>query len=228
MNLQEVVQSQLEKSINEGFFEKTVKKQVESLIEGVTSDFFRTYSDFGKGLQKHIQSQLQVSFENVELTTYNMMICEMIRKELEGSIGETALPQIQSYIKGTLGLLEKQEWKLSEILEKFVKDELDSDFEGEFTLHIETSSYGYTHIYLGKEEDERKTDCEFELDIDNKGTVYYFRIKDYRSVDAENLKLDKQPITGSFDRFIFNLYASGAKVILDKENCSNEVYRSDY
>ncbi|MFB5189048.1 hypothetical protein [Alicyclobacillus fastidiosus] len=60
MDLREIVLNSFDEIAKDGFIEAQVKKTLESTIKETVQDIFRSYSDFGKSLKKHVEEQLAI------------------------------------------------------------------------------------------------------------------------------------------------------------------------
>lgn len=223
MDIQVIVQQQLEKIIQEGKLEAIVRSKVEKTIEEIVQDTVRSYSDFGKGLKEEINKAFKIDFEKISAVDYNHIVCSIVKEHLDKRLVEYAKEPITNEIDEYLGPLEKKEWKLSEIIDRFKKEELtDSDkFDGgEITLHVEKSNYGSTHISFDKDNDKKRYDCEFEMSLDTKtGVPYSFRAGSWK---PHNGNLRMASLNGAFEKFFFRLYAQKAVITVDE--CDTEYY----
>lgn len=225
MDIQVIVQQQLEKIINEGKLEEIIRVKVEKTLEEVVQDAVRSYSDFGNGLKEEINKALKIDFERISAVGYNHIVVSVVKDHLDKRLLEYIKDPIAQDIDEYLGQLEKKEWKLSEIIDKFKQDEIEDKHEGgEITLHIEKSNYGSTHIRFDKEDEKRSYDCEYQLSLDTKtGIPYSFQAGKY---NPHNGDLRRSSLHGSFDKFIFRLYAQRVSITVDE--CDTEYYYDKY
>jgi hypothetical protein len=224
MELEKVVQSELDTIVSEGVVQKIIRKQLESTITSVISDSLREYSDFGKELKDAVKNAMKIDFKELSMVEYNHIVLGVIKEQLDKTLYENAVTPIRTAITQYIGVLDKEEWKLSEIISEFTTKGLDESDEGfNITLIVEESSHGYVHVFFDEKGDKRKYDCEYQLDITKEGRVYSFKAGKYNPL-TEKVDLTKRPIHGSFDTFMFKLYASGIKVIVDEDYCKTESY----
>lgn len=221
MDIQVIVQQQLEKIIKEGKLEDIVRDKIEKTAEEVVQDLVRSYSDFGKGLKEEINKAFKIDFEKISAVDYNHIVVTIVKEHLDKRLLESVKGPIAKEIDEYLGPLEKKEWKLSEIIEKFKQDEIeDRNDGGEISLHVEKSSYGSTHISFDKEDGKRRYDCEFEMSLNTKtGVAYSFRAGKY---NPHNGDLRTASLHGSFEKFLFRLYAQRVSITVD--DCDTEYY----
>lgn len=223
MDIQVIVQQQLEKIIQEGKLEAIVRAKVEKTVEDVVQEMVRSYSDFGKGLKEEISKAFKVDFEKISAVDYNHIVVAIVKEHLDKRLLESVKEPIAKEIDDYLGPLEKKEWKLSEVIERFVKEEIDDDDRhdgGQISLHVEKSNYGSTHISFDKDGGKKKYDCEYDMSIDTKtGVPYSFRAGKYNPHKGD---LRFESLHGSFEKFFFRLYAQRVSVVVDE--CETEYY----
>lgn len=216
IDLNKIVNDTLSEMENEKFVEKIVKDTLEKSIKSIVDDIFRSYSDFGKKLETYIESNLNIDFNRLGLEGYNGIVLAAVKEQLDKSITVQGVEKIKNSMDQMLSDI-KEEYTLSEIIEK-VKDDSDKesyeyDYDEHVFLIIDKSSGGYTHIYIDNDEDEpdRKYDYSYQIDIDNKGKPYSIKFKG----DEINTKQIMGGLYG-LDKLLFKIYASGAKIKLDQ------------
>lgn len=222
MDIQNVVNEQLDLMIKDGKVEAIVRQHLEKTMNDVVSDLLRSYSDFGKKLKEEISKALEIDFTNIKAVDYNHIILTIVKECLDNQLEESVKQPIQEQIKSYLGGLEKKEWKLSEIIDKFIKEEMsDSEQSGEITLHVEETNYGSTHIYFDEEKGKRTYECEYELSLSKEGVPYSFQAGKYHPHHGD---LRLKSLHGTFDKFFFRLYAQQVKIEVDEHACETEWY----
>jgi hypothetical protein len=221
MDIQVVVQDQLNKIITEGKLEAIVKAKVEKTVEDIVGDLVRSYSDFGKGLKEEISKAFKVDFDKISAVDYNHIVVSIVKEHLDKHLLSSVKQPIAEAITEYLGPLEKKEWRLSEIIEKFKQEEIEDKSDGgEISLHIEKSTYGSIHISFDKEEGKRSYDCEYRMSLNTKtGVPYSFNAGQYH-VHRGDLRVES--LHGAFEKFFFRLYAQQVTIIVDK--CDTEYY----
>jgi SMC interacting uncharacterized protein involved in chromosome segregation len=221
MDIQVVVQDQLNKIIADGKLEEIVRTKIEKTLDDVVQDLVRSYSDFGKSLKDEISKAFKIDFERISAVDYNHIVVSIVKEQLDKKLIESVNEPISEEIKDYFGQLEKKEWKLSEIIDKFKQDVVEDKHEGgEISLHIEKSNYGSTHISFDKEEGKRYYDCEYRMSINSKtGIPYSF---DAGTYNVHRGDLRTQSMHGGFDKFFFRLYAQKAIITIDE--CEPEYY----
>ena len=229
MNIQEQVQSALNNIVASGTIEEIISKKVEKTIEDILTDSLRSYSDFGKKLEEVIKQSLQIDLSKVSTLGYQQIVVDIVKQKLQEATLNHISEPIEKAINEVIAPFEKRTYKLSEIIEKYKEYEWDSsdDDEIEISFHVEESSYGSVHIGFDKEKGKRKYDCEYQLSVndDKDKNIYSFEIKGWKPQRGD---LRASSIHGSFDHFIFNLYASQCPVEIDENNVETYWSRYDY
>ena len=221
MDLQILVQKELDTIASNGTIEKIVAAQLEATIKSILKDSMREYSDFGKKIKDKINEALCIDLSNVSMVQYSAVVSAIIKEQLDKSLFATVNEPIARAVKEYTGLLEKTEWKLSEIIEAFKESIEIDDRKSSMTLDVKKSSYNYTHISFDKDFRKKEYDCAYNLSLDKEGKLYAFRAGQYVPHRGE---IRQKPIFGRFDGFIFKMYAMGCSVIVDEDDCNTEWY----
>ncbi|MDQ0091644.1 hypothetical protein J2T12_005084 [Paenibacillus anaericanus] len=214
MDLNLMVNNSLANLKEEGYVEKIVKKQLEETISDIVRDSFRSYSEFGKGLKEAVNNQLQINLDKLDIPSYNQVVLNVIKGELERSVHEEGAKLIQEQIQELLGT-GKQEYTLSELIKEMVEDDLkldELDYEDykEITVHVE-QKYGNTYVYFDPEEDKSWHECKYMIALNEDGTVWRSEISDK--------KFDNRVIMGGLyglEATMFKMWTRKAKLIIDK------------
>lgn len=220
MELEKVVQDQLDGLVKEGAVEKIIRSTLEKTITSIIGDVLRDYSDFGKELKKQVAAAMNISFEQMKLVDYNHIVVGVVREQLDKTLLENAIKPISDTLKEYIGGLEKKEWKLSEIISDFSKEAHDDYGQFSITLTVDESGAGKTvfhHIYFDTESRKRKHECGYQLDLMD-GKIFGFKAGRYSSI-SQDLNLTKTSLSRGFDSFIFRLYAAGATIEVDEDDC---------
>ena len=217
MDIEKIVNEKFSEIVSSGKIEKMILDVLEKSIKSIIDECLRAYGDFGDVIKKKIKESLKIGDMDLDFPSYNQLVCNWITEIVNKQIITTGKEQIQENIKKFFVPLEKSEYKISEIVEKFKKNIFkknifdESDGEQEITFIEQRSDYGYVHFYLGEKKKKEKYQCEIKIDIDKDGYIYNARID---GIDADKIKL--KPLYG-FDSFIFQLFAAKIKIINDSE-----------
>lgn len=213
MDLNLIVNNTMADLQKEGYVEKIIKKQLEKTIQDIIEDSFRSWSDFGKELKQQVQDQMQFNLDRLDIPSYNHVILNIIKSELERSVHEDGAKQIQESIQKILGT-SKEEYKLSELITEIVKqdcelNELDCEDYKEITVIVE-NKYGSKYIYIDPEEDKNWYSCKYQLVLDDDMTV--------RRAEIGEKSFDNKVIMGGLfgaDETIFKMWTRKSKLIID-------------
>lgn len=235
MNLNEMVMKSLVKMESEGKVQEIIDKRIEGTVNEIVNDLFGNWSDFSKTLKTTAKEALKVNFDDLNLSSYNHMILTAIKDKLDDEIANQGVLQIKNQIEGLLST-SKQEYKLSELVKELAeefegKDELGYGDYHEMTLHID-NPYGSWWIGLDARSNISEYECKYRLHVDEKGKVYSVKIneKDFgrtRSINEFDVKAVMKGLHG-LEETLFKIYTSGAKLIVDEDNCELEVTNPDY
>jgi hypothetical protein len=214
MDLNLIVNNALSELKEEGYVEKIVKKHLEKTIEDIVKDSLNSWSDFGKRLKEEVKKQMDFNLDRLDIPSYNHVILNVIKEELERSVHEEGVKKIQEQLKELLGTA-KEEYKLSELIKEMVEDELELneleyDSHKEITVHIE-KRYGSTYVSFDPEADVSEWRCKYRLTLDEDGTV--------RRVEIGDTSFDNKVIMGGLvglDATLFKMWTRKAKLIIDK------------
>lgn len=220
----------MEKLINDKFKELSengklddiVTKQVTNFITGIINDSLSSWSEVNKSFKEKLNTKIIEGFEKLDFIQYSKILTDLVESELNKSIVEFGITPAKEMIKNFVGALEKKEWKLSEIIEKFKDEEVipeDHNDSGEIAFIREVSDYGT--IYIGFCESNKnithRYQCKYQLMIDSKTKKLYSPIID---------GVAPHPINDiglyGFDLFIFKLYAMGCTIDCDFDDVETE------
>lgn len=213
MDLNLIVNNTMAELQKDGYVEKIVKNQLEETIQDIIKDSFRSWSDFGKELKQQVQEQMQFNLDKLDIPSYNQVILNVIKSELERSVHEEGAKRIQENIQEILGT-SKEEYKLSELIKEIVEqdcelNELEYDDYKEITVIVE-DKYGSKYIYIDPEEDKTWYSCKYQLVLDDDMTV--------RRAEIGEKSFDNKVIMGGLfgaDATIFKMWTRKAKLIID-------------
>jgi DNA-binding transcriptional ArsR family regulator len=211
MDLNKMVNDSLAKIEAEGYVEKVVEKRLKETIASIVDDLFRSYSDFGKELEKEVKAYLSVDLKKLNLTGYNVMVLNAVQEELDKVVHIQGVEKIKESLVKLLSNPPK-EYKLSELIDEFKRDVLsdDSDYEGrEISFHFKRE-YGSIYISFDRDDDKSEYRCQYRIWVEEDGSITTITINDK--------KFDNKVIMGGlwgFDKTLFKIYTSGTKIIMD-------------
>lgn len=218
MDLNLIINDTLTELKDQGYVEKIVRKQLEETIQDIIKDSFKSWSDFGKELKQQVQDQIQFNLESLDIPSYNQVIVNIIRDELERSVHEEGGRRIQESVRDILGTA-KEEYKLSELINEIVEydcelNELNYDDYKDITVIVE-NKYGGKYIYIDPEGDQDWYRCKYRLTLDDDLTITRAEIGDKT--------FDNKTIMGGLcgaDATIFKMWTRKSKLIIDNYQTS--------
>ena len=228
MDIVKMITQKIQEIESTGKLEQIIEKHVISCLDEVVKDSFTWNGSAKKALEKAIEGKLNVNLENIKLDQYQKITSKIVEDRLNETLIKDLKLNIEEVISKTTSILERKEYKLSEVISKFIED-IDTSFDGgmddlygECSLHIEKSSHGdYFHIYFDKETDKRKYGCSNSIHLKN-GKIYH------GTVDEKPFSPFLPINTNGFETFLFQLYCNNVSITIDEEDCELEYYREDH
>ncbi len=215
MNLSLIVQEKLDGLISSGAVDKIIETQLSKTIEKIMSDVFSEYSEFGKQLKDVFSKKLGLSLNAINVDTYSAMVCKVIEDTLNATPLAGAAEKIKKQVSQVLELLDKKEWRLSEIISKFRGGLFGDNRKVKF--NAEESSYGSTYIMIGEDDGIDRRHNEYDY------TIYADKNKRIFSVSAKGVKLDptiEKPHRNEV--FLMQLWANECTIIIDEDESEYE------
>ncbi len=223
-DLQALVAEVTKEVEDSGFIRETIKKHLQKSLDESIASMFRSYGTFGKALEKKIEGELVVNLSQLSLAAYGDIILGHVRRVLDDQIAADAVVKLEKLVGKHLTKLDKTEWKLSEIIEKYKEgvSQYRLEREGQIAFEADESEYTPNHYYIGFEEERSNTgsvfggkksryEMKYQLSIREDGTLSDFSIN--------KRSPQQQMATGvdihGFDAFLFNLYANQVKITVD-------------
>ena len=214
----------LQQKIQSGALEVALWKQADKLIEECASDVLRSYGDVGKAVKEAMTKAITPNLDDLaDFPKYHDFVMKRLRIAAQSFCDQRLADVLDKELAEIMAKLPEQ-ISLSSLL-KMVADGIreHSDpgdhCDEQMTLIIENTSYGYRHIFIGKESGKARRDCEYRVDIDNDCAIYSM------SIDGSDIKNTK--FAGpfyNFERLMMNLYAMKGKLLLD---CGDDPYSYD-
>lgn len=217
MDLNKLVEQSMSNLMESRKIEEMVQKQIEDTINNIISNMFRSWSDFGKDLEKKIESELKINLSELKLESYNDFVLACIKEHVDNAMNQDAKDLIQKRMDAILKN-PKDEFKMTEMLDALRDDYGDED--DSMTLIIEEEDR-YIHVYMDKEEDEGKWNCKYRLSFRKTDEFDKYtnpRLVPY-SIKVEDESFDAKSIAsglyGLKDIF-YQLYLTGSSVYFDE------------
>jgi hypothetical protein len=208
--------------IEETKLESIVETHVEKMLTRIVEDLTSNYGDIAKEVKTHLGKILAVNFEHAQVEQYNARVLLIYQNAIGKFLDEKVSAPIEAHLKEFATTIDKDEYTLSEILEKYMRSLSDSEWESYDcivpTVIVEKSNYGSTYIRFDHKSDKKSYECMYQLALDKEGRPYSFDIRGWFGSK-----------TGSalhgYDNFFFALYANKVKIIIDDHQ--EEYYRNE-
>lgn len=236
MDLNKMVAASLVKMETEGKVQEIVDKHVSSTLESIVKDAFGNWSNFSKNLKEQVESQLEINLKELNFTTYNATILSAVKEKLNDQIASEGVARINETLDELLSV-SKSEYKLSELV-KELADEIETDDIGydeyhEMSMHIDDSFSLATIIYLDSESGKDKYDCKYGFWVEkDTSKIKNIEIKEGRFSSKRDVReFDARAIMRGFhglEETLFKMYARGAKLIVDKDQCELAISNPEY
>ncbi len=213
--MQELINAKIKELTENGKLDEIVTKEAINFIQNTVKNVLGSYGDVSKLFENKLKEQIMNKIETLDLVEYSKTLSDLIEAELNKSIVSIGLDPIKEMINKFTGSLEKKEWRVSEIIQKFIEEEVITNSEGnegEIAFISEESDYGTVYISFDKDNSlKHRYQQKYRMMIDYKTKKLYSP-----SVDGIGI----HPITEmgglyGFDLFLFKLYAMGCTIECD-------------
>jgi len=215
--LNEIVQNKLNEMANGGELTALINKHVEALVADSVSDIFRSYSPLSKSLKSSLEAGLDVSFDEIDYSSYNAIMLGAVQGHIDKYFGEQVRKDLDEQLVTLLGAPPKEMdiGELADNLVKIVRNDL-SDNEDCYTSIVVSSDdkYGkglkiyseshashgdkeYVHLFFGEAGDSIRINHNHKQSFNPTGT---YSGKDKINAYIFKLYVAKTKITG-WDKF---------------------------
>lgn len=219
--MQELINNKIKELTENGELDKIITKEATTFLQNTVNKTLASYGDVTKKFEEKLKVAVMDGIERLDFISYAQTISDMVQSELNKSVVEFGIAPAREMLKSFTGELEKKEWKLSEIIAKFITMEVEKDGEqdsGEISLLVEKSDYGT--YWIGFDENSDKTyrhHCRYQLAINAKDKRLWSI-----TIDKDHVSpLTDTPVSG-FALFLFKLYAMKCTVEVDDSACELE------
>lgn len=222
MDLNKMVNASLAKIEQENIVKDLVDERIKKTLRDIIEESLGTYSKFGKELKTQIGEQLQINLENLDIPRYNVLIRNAIKLKIDEFVTVNGIEKIKKDLD-ELFMDTQKEYKLSELINS-LKKESREDYDGcqEISFHLNDCS-SLAFVDFDPEPGLADYECRYKLVIGRETGVI-------KTAELGDKKIDEKLIMGGLfgtKKMIFQAYASGAKIIIDKENIDT-VYDNEY
>jgi hypothetical protein len=204
----------LQQKIQSGALEQALSKYADKLIDDCAQDVLRSYGDVGKAVKEALTKAIMPHIDDLtDFPSYHDFVAKRLRMAASEFYDQRLAEVLDKEISEIMSELPEEitlSWVIDAVRKSITGYGEGEHMDEEMTLIIEDSSYGYRHIYIGKEADMEKYRCEYHLNLDKEGCIYSMKI------DEDDVKAKKcvGPFYGA-ERKLMAAYAMKAKVNLD-------------
>jgi hypothetical protein len=216
--MQELINAKFKELTENGKLDEIVTQRVTQFINETVKDSLSSYGDVSKVFKEKMNTHIIEGFQKMDFITYSKALTDLVKEELDKSVIQYALEPAKEMIQEFVGALDKTEWKLSEIIQKFIESEVipgDRNESGSIAFHYEKSEYGTIYIGFDKDKQSKRYSCNYRLMIDSRDGKLY-------PPTIDNKKATATSTFYGFDLFLFKLYAMKCTIIVDEENVDTE------
>lgn len=225
MDIALIAQEKLNKFVSDGTVDTLIENQIKKTLESTVNSVFRDYSDFGKELEKVISEKLKVNLNEISIPLYTEKIKQVIEATLMGSSLEPSIKRIQESIETCVNQIEKKNWKLSEIIRKYLKENYGTD---DATYVCNETEHGSYWVYIGTRKNPSYSSSytssgnekELRLLVNEKTNKIYNVW--YQSKPLNGLKVDK---IYSFEMFLMGLWINECVLEVDDDESDEACIR---
>jgi hypothetical protein len=215
MDLIKLITEKVKNIESSGKLDSIIEEHTLSCINGIVRDSFSWNGEAKKSIEDGLKGKLSINFDKIGISRYHKLVQDIVEEKINSSINQDLSKEISTILEKSIGLLEKKEWKLSDIISKFIngidKSDMSSEY-GEITLHVNDNGK-YCHVKFDEEPNIEKYRCKYSLFI-------------YKN-ELSSAEIDKKPFhpkdmsfKGSFGDFLFKLYCNKVKIEID--DCETE------
>lgn len=225
MDLVKLIADKVKEVEASGKLEEIIENNVLECLKSIVSDSFRWNGEAKKSIEEALKGKLGVELENVKIPQYQKLVGDILSDTLNKTVVSDLEVVIKEAVNNITEVLEKKQWKLSEIISMFT-DNIDRSYDGEMedqygecTLHVKKDG-DFVHVKFDKESDREYFRC------DNSLFIYKNKLS--------SATIEEKPFTpfgvrtmNNFEMFMFKLYCSNVDIILDENECELNYCRED-
>lgn len=212
MDIALIAQEKITKFVSDGTVDTLIENQIRKTLESTVNEAFREYSEFGQDLKKTISAKLKVNLEQIDIPMYSNTICKVIQDTLIATSLEPSIKRIQESVENCINQIEKKNWKLSELIQKYLADNYGTE---DATYKIEESQYSNYWVYIGTRKagySSSNYDKELKFIVDEKTNK--IRNVWYKNQPLNGLKVES---LWNFEMFLMGLWINECVLEIDDE-----------
>lgn len=169
---QDMFASVLRRRIQDGALENAIASKVDTLINSVADDVFKSYGEIAKAIKEKLTAAIIPQISDMgDLPVYHDFVMNRIKLAAQNFYDQRLTAVVDAELKEVFSELPEQ-ITLSWIVEKLTKEASQDDEDGEqITLIIDNRKYSwakkgdYIFVYLDKCHDKTKNNCKYYLHL---------------------------------------------------------------
>ncbi|PTO77591.1 hypothetical protein [Vibrio splendidus] len=223
LNIEQIATNAVKNTLASAELQEAIEKKIEETITSELTDFFRSYSDFGKAFKGALKDQLKLDMDNLGILEYNHFITTTIRERFNKHIEGPVVNQVDTLLNEicpTAGETVQFD-DLITMLKDGITD-YQPDHSGSFAVCFkrEDRSWNSSYISIGFDEDSATSsylstgdksfnECRNTIQVDIKTRkVIGFNIG-YQGNDS---KAKVTTFKRDFESHLFRMYATGSVI----------------
>ncbi|PTO69296.1 hypothetical protein [Vibrio splendidus] len=223
LNIEQIATNAVKNTLASAELQEAIEKKIEETITSELTDFFRSYSDFGKAFQDTLKSQLKLDMDNLGILEYNHFITTTIRERFNKHIEGPVINQVDTLLNEicpTAGETVQFD-DLITMLKGGITDH-ECDHSGRFMVCFkrENENWNSSFISIGfdgeaesdsyrSNENKRFSECRASIEVDiNTRKVIGFDISSQGSSKKAKVITFKR----DFESYLFRMYATGSVI----------------
>jgi hypothetical protein len=226
MEIKDILLKTIGKMDIEKIIEEEARKAIDKCLKDTVQNMFRSYSDFGKALDKKLTEVFSIDLKKMDFGSYNMLIQKIIKEKIESKIDSEAVDKLNNYIETLFTGLEKDTYKLSELInkmkERYAEYKDMDDLPDCCSVYVDSPDTDYSRtISFDTEENKSEYECRYVFHVHNESNrLFGLRIKGL-NIEKGILLCD----LNVFERLLVRLQANEGKVIIDDYDDSYDEIR---
>jgi hypothetical protein len=225
LDIQSIIESKIEEQIQSGAIEKMVETQLTKMMSGVIENALSSYEDIADSVKKIMKEKLEINLDALQLSSYSTMMVRVIEESAVGIL-EVHKQKMKDTISSILAVPEKQNWKLSEIVNKYRGQLYENP---ELVLQIKLTDYGHTWVNIGEKQESTSRyssnqSYDIKMIIDKKTNIISNVWYKEDVVDSRKTKIYNH----SIEAWLASLWMNSCTIEIDEDDAEYEATKEAY
>lgn len=226
MNFEKTVNEAVSKMIEDGVIEKMINEKLESCIASALDSQFRTYSAFGKAIEKKVEESLSLSLERVNFPVINELMANQAKAAFEKIVDESLAEKMKGTFRDMLDIKVKNEIEWDDLEKVALSSFESSDVEVEWKEGDERIDMTINH----PEYDWYNLQVVFYNHKGEGWTIGYIYNKGLCSEgsSSKNIIQSATTIYSGLSGYLLKAYCNQSVFIDIEDHIDESFYRDDY